>query len=72
MNGTEMHEFLTGRKFARCRVNAAFVEGSMHKPEKSADIWRTHNWFLREMTSEKRAQKFHTHSMGSASDSGLS
>ena len=25
-----------------------------------ADIWRRHRWFPREMTSEKRAQKFHT------------
>ena len=24
------------------------------------DIWRRHRWFAREMTSEKRAQKFHT------------
>ena len=29
-------------------------------PEKTADILRRHHWFPREMTSEKRAQKFHT------------
>ena len=29
-------------------------------PEKTADIWRRQHWFAREMTSEKRAQKFHT------------
>ena len=29
-------------------------------PEKTADISRRHHWFPREMTSEKRAQKFHT------------
>ena len=30
------------------------------QPEKTADIWRCNHWFLRQMTSEKRAQKFHT------------
>ena len=29
------------------------------KPEKTADIWRRYHWFSRQMTSEKRAQKFH-------------
>ena len=29
-------------------------------PEKTADILPRHNWFPRQMTSEKRAQKFHT------------
>ena len=29
-------------------------------PEKAADIWQRHHWFPREMTSEKRVQKFHT------------
>ena len=29
-------------------------------PEKTADTWRRHHWFPRQMTSEKRAQKFHT------------
>ena len=28
-------------------------------PEKTADISRRYHWFPREMTSEKRAQKFH-------------
>ena len=31
--------------------------------EKTADNWRRHHWFFRqmtEMTSEKRAKKFHT------------
>ena len=33
----------------------------MRSPEKTADILRhQHCWFLREMTSEKEAQKFHT------------
>ena len=27
---------------------------------KTADIWRRYHWFPRQMTSEKRAQKFHT------------
>ena len=27
--------------------------------EKTDDIWRRHQQFLREMTAEKRAQKFH-------------
>ena len=26
--------------------------------QKTADIWQRHHWFPREMTSEKRAQKF--------------
>ena len=30
------------------------------QPEKTADITRRHHWFPREMTSEKRVQKFHT------------
>ena len=30
------------------------------KPEKKADISQRHHWFPREMTSEKRTQKFHT------------
>ena len=30
------------------------------QPEKTADIWQRYNWFPREMTPEKRAQKFHT------------
>ena len=29
------------------------------QPEKTADIWRRCHWFPRQMTSEKRAQKFH-------------
>ena len=28
-------------------------------PEKTAEISRRHNWFLREMTYEQRLQKFH-------------
>ena len=31
-----------------------------HEPEKTADISPRYHWFPREMTSEKRAQKFHT------------
>ena len=43
------------------------------EPEKSADILRRHHWFPRQMTSEKRAQKFHTddaslQNLGSAFD----
>ena len=43
-------------------------------PEKTADIWRRYHWFSRQMTSEKRAQKFHTDDadypyLGSSSDS---
>ena len=30
------------------------------KPEKTVDILRRYHWFPREMTFEKRAQKFHT------------
>ena len=30
------------------------------QPEKTANNWRGHHWFPRQMTSEKRAQKFHT------------
>ena len=30
------------------------------EPKKTADILRLHHWFPREMTSEKRVQKFHT------------
>ena len=30
------------------------------QPEKTADISRRHQWFPRELTSEKRALKFHT------------
>ena len=38
------------------------------EPEKTADIWRRHQWLIGEMTSEKHVQKFHTHDLGSASD----
>ena len=31
-----------------------------NQPEKTADISRRHQRFSRQMTSEKRAQKFHT------------
>ena len=31
------------------------------QPEKTADIWRRYHWFPRQITSEKRAQKFHTY-----------
>ena len=30
------------------------------QPEKTTDIWRRYHWFSRQLTSEKRAQKFHT------------
>ena len=33
---------------------------SSNKREKTADIWRRYHWFSRQMSSEKRAQKFHT------------
>ena len=33
---------------------------SLTWPEKTADIWRRYHWFPRQMTYEKRAQKFHT------------
>ena len=32
----------------------------MGQPAKTADIWRRYYWFPRQMTSKKRAQKFHT------------
>ena len=32
----------------------------MHSPEKTADILRRQQWFPREVTPEKQAQKFHT------------
>ena len=43
------------------------------QPEKTADIWRRYRWIPRQMTSEKQAQKFHTHDaslpdLGNASD----
>ena len=43
------------------------------QPEKTADIWRRFHWFPRQMTSENRAQKFHTYEaslpdLGSTSD----
>ena len=30
------------------------------QPEKTADIWRRYLWFPPQMTTKKRAQKFHT------------
>ena len=36
------------------------VQLTNKQPEKTADIWRRYHWFSRQMTSEKRAQKFHT------------
>ena len=35
------------------------TEGGIY-PEQTADIWRRYHWFPQKMTSEKRAQKFHT------------
>ena len=32
----------------------------IHQPDKTANICRRYHWFSRQMTSEKRAQKFHT------------
>ena len=49
---------------AKARKNNAclrtIVFPRLHQPEKTADISRRHHWSPREMTSEKRAQKFHT------------
>ena len=39
----------------------------LQQPEKTVDIWRRHQRFPREMTYQKRAQKFHP-DLGSASD----
>ena len=33
---------------------------NLSAPEKTADTWRGHHWFPREMTSEEWAQKFHS------------
>ena len=45
-------------------VHLAALQGRLYltlmKPEKTVDILRRHRWFPREMTFEKRAQKFHT------------
>ena len=43
-------------------VVVSVLAGGNHRvwPEKTADIWRPYQWFPRQMTSEKLAQKFHT------------
>ena len=50
----------------QCRALSSRIFGLRRRssnltyPEKTADIWRPYHCFLRQMTSEKRAQKFHT------------
>ena len=41
------------------KINVKFIY-ILTKPGKTADIWRRYHWFPRQMTSEKRAQKFHS------------
>ena len=41
------------------KINVKFIY-ILTKPGKTADIWQRYHWFPRQMTSEKRAQKFHT------------
>ena len=45
-------------------AHLAALQGRLYltlmKPEKTVDILRRYRWFPREMTFEKRAQKFHT------------
>ena len=41
-----------------CEVNNKYTP--MKVARETADIWRRYHWFSRQMTSEKRAQKFHT------------
>ena len=54
-----------------CRLK--YFSAHEPQPEKAADVSRRHCWFPREMSSKKRAQKFHTMTrhypdLGSASD----
>ena len=47
------------------RLEIYILFKSHHRPgsfslRKQADIWGRYHWFPRQMTSEKRAQKFHT------------
>ena len=44
--------------FLRCSLFS--ISMKKEKPEKTADIRGRHHWFLREMTSEKRADKSQT------------
>ena len=52
----------------QCRSKVELIQlGSVHekycvwpRPEKTAVIWRRYHWFPHQMTSEERAQKFHT------------
>ena len=50
----------------QCRALSSRIFGLRRRssnltyPEKTADIWRPYHCFLRQMTSEKQAQKFHT------------
>ena len=44
--------------FLRCSLFS--IRMKKEKSEKTADIWRRYHWFLRQMTSEKREQKFRT------------
>ena len=42
-------------------VETRCIKGNVQmQPEKTADIWQCYHWFPRQMTSEKRAHKFHT------------
>ena len=41
-------------------ISGTVTKKKKNKLEKTANTSRHHDWFTREMTSEKRAQKFHT------------
>ena len=50
-----------GKVSARKRGNEILYNKLLQKqPEKTADIWRRYHWFPLQITSGKRAQKFHT------------
>ena len=45
---------------APCSLAGQVSEDARIQPEETAGTLRPHHWFPCEMTSEKRAQKFHT------------
>ena len=59
---TEPIHWVLDRNFRKFWLNGSRPINTMvsGQPEKAADISWRHHWFPREITSEKRAQKFHT------------
>ena len=55
-----MYQALDEHIIKETKMGWTFVGPAKRQPEKTANIWRSYQWFPRQMTSEKQVQKFHT------------